>query len=51
MPTRIRVVATLAFSDIETNKNASTIMIINAVNNMPKNFLKFSRDISFSFYF
>jgi hypothetical protein len=39
------VVAILAFRDIETTKNKSTIILIKAVNNIPNNFLKFISDI------
>jgi hypothetical protein len=43
---RIMVVDILAFWDIETSINISTMIIIKAVNSIPNNFLKFTCDIS-----
>ena len=43
---RIIVVDILAFWDIETSINISTMIIIKTVNNIPNNFLKFTCDIS-----
>jgi hypothetical protein len=43
---RIIVVDILAFCDIETSINISTMIIIKAVKSIPNNFLKFTCDIS-----
>ena len=43
---RIIVVDILAFWDIETSINISTMIIIKTVNSIPNNFLKFTCDIS-----